>query len=112
MYSAENIAIGVLIVGLVFVWVRCHSIKVYRFYRPTCGFCVSSQAEWDKFSSDCLLKMVRPININLDKPGNENLAKSFNVTGVPTIIKVKPDGSSETYSGERTAVAIMAWVRV
>lgn len=46
----------------------------------------------------------------MDKPGNESLAKTYNVVSVPTIIKVTPCGESTVYSGERTAKALAAWV--
>jgi hypothetical protein len=111
MWSYEKIGIAVLIVAVLFIYVRCSSIKVYRFYRPACPYCVSSQAEWDQFVSDSMFMMIRPININLDKPDNATFAKNFAVTSVPTVIKVNPDGSSEKYDGERTAAAYMKWVR-
>jgi thiol-disulfide isomerase/thioredoxin len=110
MLTTENIAIAVIVLLLVYVYVKYHSTVVYRFYRPTCGYCVSSQAEWDKFCQNMTFKLVRCINVNLDKPGNESLAKTYNVVSVPTIIKVTPCGESTVYSGERTAKALAAWV--
>lgn len=107
----EKVGIAVIIVAVLFMYVRCTSIKVYRFYRPTCPYCVSSQAEWDKFTSDSMFALIRPMNINLDKPDNATFAKHFNVTTVPTVVKVRPDGSSEVYAGERVATAYMKWAR-
>lgn len=111
MLPYEKAGIAVLIVVILFMYVRCTSVKVYRFYRPSCPYCVSSQAEWDNFSSNCTFAMVRPINVNLDDPNSSAFAKNFNVTSVPTVIKVKPDGSSENYNGARTADAYMIWVK-
>lgn len=111
MWTNEKIGIAVLIVVLLFVYVRCSSIKVYRFYRPSCPHCVSSQAEWDKFTDDTRFMLVRPININLDKPDNATFAKNFAVSSVPTVIKVNTNGSSEKYNGDRTAAAYMKWVK-
>lgn len=111
MLAYEKLGVAVLIVAVVFIYVRCSSVKVYRFYRPGCPYCVSSQAEWDKFCKETMFMMVRPININLDNPDNSTFAKNFNVVSVPTVIKVNTDGSSEVYDGERTAAAYMAWVK-
>jgi len=111
MNTEEIISVGLAILILLILIIRCHCVKVYRFYRPTCSYCVSSQAEWDSFKTSCLFKMIRPIDVNLDS-GSESdilLSNKFKVETVPTVIKVDTDGYSEVYNGERTAVAYMAW---
>ncbi len=110
MGSVEYIIVGVVILFILYVWFRCCCTVVYRFYRPSCPYCVKSQAEWDKFKSDCMFKKIRPVDVNLDVPSDAQFARNFDVDGVPTIIKVSPDGNAEKYEGERTATAYMHWV--
>jgi hypothetical protein len=111
MDLAESIAIVGLLLLSVYLYVQLVSTKVYRFYRPTCPACVQSQAEWDSFKSACLFKTIKPIDVNMDLPDDPNAAlyKFFNVQGVPTFVKVTPNGMFVTYEGDRTAALIMAW---
>lgn len=111
MLLYEKIGVGILILLVLYIYVRCASVKVYRFYTTTCPACIASQPEWDKFCGDARFKMIRPIQINMAKPDNAAFAENFKITSVPTVIKINPDGSSETYTGERKAVAYMQWVK-
>lgn len=107
----ENEQIGLLVCVLIILWliVRINSVIVYRFYRPTCGACAASQAEWDSFKMSCLFKMIRCVDVNLDDYSNKDMAANFDIKGVPTIYKVYPDGCRVLYNGERTSAAYMAW---
>jgi hypothetical protein len=81
------------------------SVKVYRFYRPSCGACNASQLEWTKFKSTVLFQRVKPIDVNLDVgliSANVDLSNNFGVNKVPTIWKVYPDGRRFEYKGDRT----------
>jgi hypothetical protein len=102
MTNTNLIIMAVITVVLVLMLMRLHSVKLYRFYRPTCPWCVKSQAEWDKFSMSCIFSTVKAIDIDLNKPGSEDLAKLYKVTGVPKVVKVYPNGSFVEYSGDRT----------
>ena len=106
----EVLVVGAVIVALL-LYVRSISTKVYRFYRPGCPHCVESQAEWDSFKMACLLKTISPIDVNMDTASVEEKAlyESFKLTGVPSIVKLKKDGTKDTYNGNRKADDIMAW---
>lgn len=101
------VALGVL---LIFVLVRHHMTRVYRFYRTTCPACVNSKEEWDKFASNCMFTMIRPIAVDLDLPENQALGSDFGISSVPSVILIKSSGANVPYTGERTAEAYASWV--
>lgn len=102
--------IGLAIISLVIlVYYHMNAVKVYRFYRPGCPHCVNSQAEWNRFKRRCKYEFIKPIDVNLDNPKNHKLAKRYQVTSVPTIIRVSDD-TYEVYDGERLADAYADWM--
>ena len=108
---AETVVVLAVLL-LIFLFVRVNSVKVYRFYRPGCSFCVRTQDEWNSFKYACMFKMIRPIDINMDSAsdGEKALYAKFGGNGVPMI--VKDTGSSiMIYAGDRTAISIMSWVK-
>ncbi len=102
----------VLVLLVLWLLVSMYSTIVYRFYRPTCGFCVSSQAEWDSFKQKCMFSMVKCRDINMDTASASEtaLAGNFGVSGVPVVFAVKPNGCRYKYEGDRTAAGYSAWV--
>jgi hypothetical protein len=111
--SNETIAIAICVLVIIWLVIHCYSVKVYRFSRPTCPYCVSSQAEWDSFKMSCWYRMIRPIDVNMDNvPNDADLAElvgNMAVTGVPTIIKVHWDGRRYLYAGDRSASDLLLW---
>jgi len=106
----HRVAIGILCLVIAWFLFRPYSIKVYRFHRPSCPYCVNSQAEWDKFQFYSMFSTTQTININLNEPQGEQLARQFGVKTVPTVIGVTADGYMEMYEGERTANGYQQWV--
>ena len=109
----EKVLIISLIAVLLWLLISMNSIIVYRFYRPTCPYCVSSQADWDKFKSHSMFSMVKCIDINTDDPSVyvKNMTDNFNITGVPAIWVVKPDGRRYIYEGDRTVDGFHSMVK-
>jgi len=98
---------------IVILWlaVQLYSVKVYRFYSPKCGYCVASQKEWDKFKTQCTLKLIKCIDVNVEaNDANMRFAKDFGVTSWPTVILVTLDGRQFVHTGERTAASYMKFV--
>lgn len=99
---------SIIVILILFILVHMfymNSVKVYRFYRPTCGACSASQLEWDKFKSAVFFQRVKPIDVNLDVglvAKNINLSNNFDVKGVPSIWKVYSDGRRFEYKGDRS----------
>jgi hypothetical protein len=88
------------------------SVKIYRFYRPTCGACSSSQSEWDNFKSAVLFRRVTPIDINTESgmiSKNADLSVNFGIKGVPSIWKVYADGRRFEYKGDRSTADLISF---
>lgn len=111
--QAIQVVLCILFILLIFhLLYRVHVVKVYRFYRPTCGYCVSSQDEWNKFKRQRIADRLEIVDINMDKSDalEQDIAKNFGVPGVPHIVAVKPDGRKYVYQGPRTAAALHQWI--
>jgi hypothetical protein len=116
-----HIALAVIVVlWLIMMWSEAYSVKVYRFYRPWCGWCKKSQAEWDRFKRKCWFRMIQPVDVNLEEenPGlakklgrsQAEFAKKLGVTSVPNVTAVYPDGTARKFEGDRVAESYMAWL--
>lgn len=107
----------VAIIALLIIFILVHmfymnSVKIYRFYRPTCGACAASQLEWDNFKLSVFLQRVKPIDVNLDVglvATNTDLSNNFGVNSVPTIWKVYSDGRRFEYKGDRTKADLISF---
>ena len=108
----DILLLGLVILLVIYLLVRVFSTKVYRFYRPTCGYCKISQPEWDAFKRAMVYRMVSCHDINLDDNNqyNKQLAQKYAVSGVPTVIAVTASGNSILYAGERTMHAMKEWI--
>jgi glutaredoxin len=108
----DNLLLGLVILLVIYLLMRVFSTKVYRFYRPTCGYCKISQSEWDAFKKAMTYRMVSCHDVNLDNDSqyNKHLAQKYAVSGVPTVIAVTALGNSVLYTGERTMSAMNNWV--
>lgn len=83
-------------------------IKVYWFWRPSCGYCTAMQSEWEKLEESGVKTLVR-VNVEDSLDTNRHLAEKYQVQAVPTIIKVI-NGTPEKYEGDRTADAMKVWI--
>ena len=95
----EVIAVAVVVLVVLYIFIRLHSVTVYRFYKPSCPHCVNSQAEWDNFKSKCMWKLIRPVDVNLENKGNQKMAAKFQVKTVPKVVKVDTKGVITEYPG-------------
>jgi len=89
------------------------NVVVYRFQRPSCPYCVSSQPEWNKFKRQCFFSRIKPIEINMNNASNheKKIADNLMVKTVPHMSCVYKDGRIFKHSGERTADNYMKWVK-
>ena len=92
----------------------CNRTIVYRFYSPNCGYCRSSQDEWELFKINGYTNLIFNKEINLDDCSDEDrqLADKLQVKAMPTICMVMPDGSANIYLGDRTAKSILSWAKM
>jgi len=91
-----------------------NSVLVYRFYRPSCGYCRASQDDWELFKMKGYTNLVFGKDINLDDcpESDMHLANRLQVNSVPTIITINDDGSANVYSGNRKAESILSWAKM
>ncbi len=121
--SWGNIFLTIVIIYILYIiykqWFTMVSARstIYRFYRPGCKYCVESQPEWDRFRqivrNDFNLYMrVGIVEINLDDAKNDQgIISSFNIPGVPYVVKVTESGKRVNYDGERTAEGYVRFVK-
>jgi glutaredoxin len=104
METICKVSLAALLVLVLLLVVKLNSVKVYRFYRPSCPHCVSSQKAWDKFKQACLFKLITPVDVNMDSATDREmkLAENFGVESVPSVFKVCLDGYREKHEGDRT----------
>lgn len=110
IYKLSLVALIILVLLLV---VKLNSVKMYRFFRPTCPHCVNSQEAWDEFKRVCWFKLITPVDVNMDSATAREmeLAENFGVEGVPSVIKVSPDGHREKYDGDRTSESYLNFAK-
>lgn len=78
-----------LLISLLFVW-KMHPVRMIRFSKPTCKYCVDSQLEWDKFKSLAKLHNIETIDVDISDNTNHTkywLSK-YKIDSVPTVIKI------------------------
>jgi hypothetical protein len=78
--------------------------KIYYFYSKGCRYCTEFNPEWEKLSGNMYIK------IDINDPSNTNMVNEFNISQVPTIIKLENDKQFK-YSGNRKAEDIKAWAQ-
>ena len=109
METNNSILILVVLFLTIYLIYKMFSIKVYRFYSPTCPWCVKSQHEWDRFKSKCWYRFIKPVDINLNEHG-ENLAEKYGVKSVPTVLAIDTTGAVHKYEGDRSSESYLRWV--
>ena len=110
----RSLQVAVCVLGTLLLWsiINRNCVKVYRFYRPTCPWCVKSQAEWDNFKSCTWFRMIKPIDVNLNEATADEkaLADNFGVASVPSVLAVYPDGTRVKHEGKRTVEGYLSWL--
>lgn len=109
--SLNTILVLTMLSILAMLWwlTRRHAVKMYRFYRPGCGWCKQSQPEWDKFKSQCWTKNISIIDINMDHATKEeqDLFDYYGGKTVPKVVRVYHNGVWSLYTGDRLAKSYM-----
>ncbi len=102
----------VILVMLMYYMNISNETTVYRFYRPSCRYCVESQPEWNKFKMHiCNSMNIKIVEVNLDDGGPSiSLAKKFDVKSVPTVFKILPNGERVDHKGPRTMAGYISFV--
>jgi len=83
-----------------------------KFYAPWCGFCKAIAADWDKLSVelDAANANTKIGKIDCTVADNKKVCSSFGVTGYPTLVAVRADGSAFGFEGgDRTLDKLKAF---
>ncbi len=104
----NGVYIVVILVVLFFVYTyNSGPVTVYRFYKPSCPFCVNSQEEWNKFQNNPGNTM-RVVAVDTSLPQNQHIARRYSVRTVPHIVGIR-GWKRRVYTGDRTAVDLRKW---
>lgn len=103
----------ILVVMLLFHILSSHLLKKHVkackliwFFRPGCGHCTRMNPAWDEFVKQAPSE-VEVVKINTQE--NPDMARDFEVEGVPHIVKVT-DNVRVVYRGDRTAAGFLKFV--
>tara|TARA_Y100000780_G_scaffold229184_1_gene248410 strand:- start:145 stop:606 length:462 start_codon:yes stop_codon:yes gene_type:complete len=85
--------------------------QIILYYASWCGWSQKIIPEWNKFKE--FIKTNRP-DIHIDdilcEGENENICKTADLKGYPTIIFKHKNGETEKYENERTNEELQKWV--
>jgi glutaredoxin len=95
-----------LVVFCVALWALYRPCAVLRFYKADCPYCVSFEAEWQKFRA---VTELWCIDVDCDTAKGASLMSKYGVTSVPTVLFANRLGMMRSYTGERTALALAAF---
>ena len=84
--------------------------KLYFFFAEWCGYCKKFKPEWEKLKAESNLGVQLEEVDCSDSNNVPALAKEYNVGGFPTLILVN-GGNKVTYEGERTAEALVSFIK-
>jgi hypothetical protein len=116
MYAILAIGIVLLVYYLV-VNQKNSDFIIYRFYSPTCKYCVESEPAWNAFAKLIETSKVpsfstKKINMQGASKANLILNAKYGGTGqgVPYIIRVNTTTDAyDVYQGNRTANDLATW---
>jgi thioredoxin-like negative regulator of GroEL len=85
---------------------------LHLFHVSWCPYCTSFKPVWDGELTSSVEAARLPVKLNaVDAEKDPEAAGRYQVRQYPTIVLESPDGSYQTYSGPRTPVAILDFLR-
>ena len=100
----------IIVVLLIIIYTLYFRVKVIRFYRNSCPYCVSSKPEWYKFKdSQYTNPLVSIYEVDTEKDEGKELMKQYGLESVPNIIMID-DIKIKVYDGDRSSEDIKNFV--
>lgn len=80
------------------------------FYAPWCSFCKQLKPDYSAAATELKSKYVLAA-IDVNRPENSMIRKTYNITGFPTILYYEDGQMKYTYEGENNKAAIVAFMQ-
>lgn len=108
-------ALVIVVVALFAAWLYGRNYELFSspvtveyFYMNGCPWCEKFMPEWNKFQESAAASGVQTKKTEASE--DPAAVERFNIQGFPTVMVTK-DGKSTEYNGERTADALMSFVK-
>jgi hypothetical protein len=67
------------------------------------------KTDWESVENKLIGTSIKLISIDANDPKHKKMYNNFNISTVPHIVKVFPDGTRCVYKGERKCDDIIGW---
>ena len=91
--------------------IKGNALTLVKFFAPWCGHCKELAPEFEKAAAAAAAELEKVVLAEVDATEERELAGKYDVEGYPTLLLFTPDGEYRTYSGERTAEALLDYLR-
>lgn len=88
--------------------------QVALFHAEWCGHCKKFMPEWERFMTklkDDAVLSAKVSATSYESKENADMMEKYAIKSFPTIMYIAGDGTTTEYKGERTAAALMEWVK-
>jgi thiol-disulfide isomerase/thioredoxin len=96
--------------------IKTNGNALVLFFSNNCGYCKDLKPEWENAVSQLDSKYIASLDCSPSAAGTVDpevtaIMKEYNITGFPTMLYFNNGIVQETYSGERTSAAIVAYIK-
>jgi thiol-disulfide isomerase/thioredoxin len=88
--------------------------QIALFHADWCGHCKKFMPEWKRFMNklkDDATLSAKVSAVSYESKERADMMEKYAIKSFPTIMYISGDGTTTEYKGERTAAALMEWVK-